>query len=49
MKKSHSPSPTIDGMDDEHMSIDMDMDMDMEHHELDDDKLCALQHTHGYI
>ncbi|KAH8273977.1 hypothetical protein KR044_006825, partial [Drosophila immigrans] len=35
MKKSHSPTPTIDGMDDEHMSIDM----DMEHHDLDDDKL----------
>ncbi|KAH8378094.1 hypothetical protein KR093_009147, partial [Drosophila rubida] len=35
MKKSHSPTPTIDGMDDEHMSIDM----DMEHHDMDDDKL----------
>ncbi|KAM8715266.1 hypothetical protein ACLKA7_002335 [Drosophila subpalustris] len=34
IKRSHSPTPTIDGMDDEHMSIDM----DMEHHELDDDK-----------
>ncbi|EDW57606.2 uncharacterized protein Dvir_GJ18055 [Drosophila virilis] len=34
MKKSHSPTPTIDGMDDEHLSIDM----DMEHNELDDDK-----------
>lgn len=38
MKKSHSPTPTIDGMDDEHLSIDM----DMEHNELDDDKLCAV-------
>ncbi|XP_023163091.2 voltage-dependent calcium channel type D subunit alpha-1 isoform X7 [Drosophila hydei] len=36
MKKSHSPTPTIDGMDDEHLSIDM--DMDMENHDMDDDK-----------
>lgn len=40
MKKSHSPTPTIDGMDDEHLSIDM--DMDMENHDMDDDKLGAI-------
>ncbi|KAH8395723.1 hypothetical protein KR222_011591, partial [Zaprionus bogoriensis] len=34
MKRSHSPTPTIDGMDDDQMSIDMDID-----HRDDDDKL----------
>lgn len=37
VKRSHSPTPTIDGLDDEHMSIDM----DMEHQDIDDDKLCT--------
>ncbi|XP_017859544.1 PREDICTED: voltage-dependent calcium channel type D subunit alpha-1 isoform X2 [Drosophila arizonae] len=36
LKKEHSPTPTIDGMDDEHLSIDM--DMDMENNDMDDDK-----------
>ncbi|XP_033150716.1 LOW QUALITY PROTEIN: voltage-dependent calcium channel type D subunit alpha-1 [Drosophila busckii] len=35
MKRSHSPTPTIDGLDDEHLSIDMDMG----ENEMDDDKL----------
>ncbi|XP_015033625.2 voltage-dependent calcium channel type D subunit alpha-1 isoform X1 [Drosophila willistoni] len=35
LKRSHSPTPTIDGEDDEHLSIDM----DMEHHEMDEDKM----------
>ncbi|XP_043070635.1 voltage-dependent calcium channel type D subunit alpha-1 isoform X2 [Drosophila grimshawi] len=34
MKRSHSPTPTIDGLDDEHMSIDI----DLEHQEMDDEK-----------
>ncbi|XP_034128371.1 voltage-dependent calcium channel type D subunit alpha-1 isoform X8 [Drosophila guanche] len=35
LKKSHSPTPTIDGEDDEHLSIDI----DMENNEMDEDKM----------
>lgn len=44
IRRSHSPTPTIDGMDDEHMSIDM----DIEHNDLDNDKLCTEYHKIEY-